>query len=108
MRSERLWPEQLQQQLIHVAVDRYQHSFGTASYQGHRGWYDFGIERDVAFASDVPIRLTRLDASGTNNQIAGVDDSDRVKPDGEYLYVLSSPDQDQWHGWDVFPWVRLS
>ncbi len=44
---------------------------------------------------------------GTNNQIAEVDESDRVKTDGEYLYVLSSPDQNDWRGWEFFPWIGI-
>ena len=35
------------------------------------------------------------------------DESDRVKTDGQFMYVLSSPDQTGWHGWDIFPWIGI-
>ncbi len=31
----------------------------------------------------------KVDYSGTNNQVQGVDEADKVKTDGEYLYVIS-------------------
>ena len=106
LQSDVLWPEQLQTLLVQTAAEINQYSFGNAFYQGARGLYFFGLEGDVILASAVP-EATGADFSGTNNQIAEVDESDRVKTDGEYLYVLSSPDQNGWPGWDIFPRIGL-
>ncbi len=101
--SDRLWPEQLQQQLIQRAVDAHQYAFGMPESA-----YYFGGEVFVSVLDVLPPLSTsgseslNADFSGTNNQLAGVDESDRVKTDGDFLYVLSSPDDHrQW--WNIFP-----
>ncbi|QDT08134.1 beta-propeller domain-containing protein [Planctomycetes bacterium K23_9] len=105
--SEQLWPEQLQQQLVQQAVQRHQYSFGTGVSRDN--FYD--VYRRDAFALDtlgVPASGVgdAPDTSGTNNQIADVDESDRIKTDGDYLYVLTTPEQTGWMGWNIFPWVE--
>ncbi len=97
-----LWPEQLQQQLTQKAIYHHRYSFGAAAYPGHDGRYYFAFEDGLALANAGP-----PDASTTNNQIAEVDESDRVKTDGEFLYVLSSPNQSDWFGWDILPWIEM-
>ena len=108
-----LWPEQLQQQLVEAATLQHRYSFGGPA---HEPWFDvradfFLIDDVLAPAivglsnGDVPENNT---VSGTNNQLAGVDESDRVKTDGEYLYVLTTPDEPDWFGWDILPWIDVA
>ena len=89
------WPEELDTQVVQLAVNQNRYRFGGASNDNPY----------LRFADD--IAATPLaesgDASGTNNQVAGVEESDRVKTDGEYLYVLSTPEPEHWFGWDLFP-----
>ncbi len=106
-----LWPEQLQQQLVQQAVQRHQYSFGVAEFDQHERRIHFDF-LDLAPGADPTVAIAEFDnaaenVSGTNNQIAEVDESDRVKTDGEFLYVLSSPDHDNWREWDFFPWFGL-
>ena len=96
---EVLWPEQLRQQMIQHVVSQNHYRFGGPVYAQPE--YRF-LEDDAIPSVAVP-----ADASGTNNQVSEVDESDRVKTDGEFLYVLSSPDQNDWVGWDIFPWMGL-
>ncbi|NND97943.1 MAG: cadherin-like domain-containing protein [Pirellulaceae bacterium] len=102
-----LWPEQLQQQLVQAAAQHHQYSFGRGASQDD--WYRVYTETGVLDDTTTPVATptTDSDTSSTNNQIAEVDESDRIKTDGEFLYVLSSPDQDNWMGWDIFPVISL-
>ncbi len=98
---EALWPEQLQQQLVQRAVDQNQYRFGAPFAAQYDERIYFGPDVPVASDSGSP------DVSGTNNQIAEVDESDRIKTDGQFLYALSSPDRNDWYGWDIFPWIGM-
>lgn len=95
-----LWPEQLAQQLIEASVDQYRFRFGSQYYEDFN--YRINEFHDPTVVADTS------NFSGTNNQISGVDESDRVKTDGEYVYVLSSPDSWDWHGWEIFPRIGMS
>lgn len=93
--SEHAWPEQLETKSIQIGVEQNNYQFGNSEQPIHL-WR----------AEDQPMILPSLpetDHSGTNNQITGVEESDRVKTDGSFLYVLSTPDQEQWFAWDIFP-----
>ena len=112
-----VWPEELDQQLVARAVENNRYSFGTLVNRNF--YYDY-------FGG--PLVLTAMSAmdanhlgstavqslSGfddTNNQIDGIDESDQVKTDGEYLYVLSAPDENQLFRWGglrlIDPWFGL-
>ena len=63
------------------------------------GWYGGGLEDDMANGGDNPPEAgnkgddeTPDEYSETNTQVEGVDEADRVKTDGEYIYVLSDRD----------------
>lgn len=93
--SANAWPEQLQTEAIQLAVSQNQYWFGTAS--DSLDHYRFELDGAVGATG------SSNDVSNTNNQVAGVEESDRVKTDGEYLYVLSRPEPTSWFGWDIFP-----
>ncbi|MEZ6087993.1 MAG: Ig-like domain-containing protein [Pirellulaceae bacterium] len=91
-----VWPEELEQILIERAIRSHQDRFG--GFFGDSLYWPVLYDFSIATASVVPPSVTdRVEA--TNNQISGVDESDRVKTDGEYLYVLSAPDDDQYLRW---------
>ena len=92
------WPEQLQNEATQLAVSQNEYWFGAAVEPLERYRFEIGDDFGPNVESD--------DVSGTNNQVAGVEESDRVKTDGDYLYVLSTPESTSWFGWDIFP--RLS
>ncbi|HOU54503.1 MAG TPA: beta-propeller domain-containing protein [Myxococcota bacterium] len=63
------------------------------------GWYRGGVAEDGATGGAPPPEAngpkddqTPDEYSETNTQVEGVDEADRVKTDGEYLYVLSDRD----------------
>ncbi|MGB7345010.1 MAG: beta-propeller domain-containing protein [Pirellulaceae bacterium] len=104
--NESLWPEQLQQQLIERAVNRHQYAFGSGVNAGYyyRDHFVYALaDTDLA----VPTAAPNENTSGTNNQLADVDESDRIKTDGEFLFVLSTPEHNGWMGWDIFPWIGI-
>ena len=79
--------EELEQFLLQDALSRYADLFGQKTWNHwyppfYRGEYLDAIPVQVA-ADNV-----RTDASGTNNQVVGVEEGDLVETDGEYLYVL--------------------
>ena len=94
-----LWPEQLEQQMTQFAVTQNQYRFGGPVYP----------QPEIRVLMDETLSTGSVspDVSGTNNQIADVEESDRIKTDGEFLYVLSSPDKNDWMGWGIFPWMGL-
>ena len=96
--SEIAWPEQLQAYAVQQAVLQNQYQFGSPLHSP----YDYRLRFDVALDAGA----TEADASNTNNQVAGIEESDRVKTDGDYLYILTTQEQESWFGWDIFP--RLS
>lgn len=104
--ADRLWPEQLRQQLLQRAVSQNQFYFGVGTSRYQRG-YHFENRFDDFVGLDIAEQAPVQDTSGTNNQIAEVDESDRIKTDGDYLYVLSTPEDSNWMGWDIFPWIGL-
>jgi len=65
-----------------------------ASNSGTQGPFPFFGPEDVnaldTMVEDFGAQLRPADFSTTNIQVAGVDEADIVKTDGEYLYVLSS------------------
>ena len=93
------WPEELETEVIQLAVDQHRYRFGGAA----------NTNPYLRFADDIPSTpmIESADASGTNNQIAGVEESDRVKTDGNFLYVLSTPEPEHWIGWDLFPRISV-
>jgi hypothetical protein len=91
--------EELQSFLYGDIQARYESDFGQpreCSYRIGEDYYPVGWPGDVIYRSDnlamqssasnAPSDVT---ASGTNNQVAGVDEADQVKSDGEYIYLLS-------------------
>ena len=112
--SDQIWPERTQQMLIEDAVNSYRYSFGTGTSFRYpiETYYTIdpfeGVAIGLGGPPDVLLDTTAgapRDVSGTNNQIAEVDESDRIKTDGEFLYVLSAPDQTHWGGWGIFPLI---
>ena len=101
--NEGLWPEQLQQQLVETAALNNRYTFGIGA--SSQDYYRYFEEDVFFFAVTDDAALATPDVSGTNNQIAEVDESDRIKTDGEFLYMLSSPDQNDWPGWGIFPFI---
>ena len=57
------------------------------------GWFGFGPELDVTFATEdsreSQSSKSEPSYSTTNIQVAGVDEADIVKTDGDYIYVLT-------------------
>lgn len=93
--TERAWAEELETQVIELAADQNRYRFGSPN-DIH---YYYRSDSDVFVNSN----SEASDTSGTNNQVAGIEESDRVKTDGDYLYILSTPNRDHWLGWDFFP-----
>lgn len=97
--SNRSWPEQVQQAVIESAVN------ANATYFGRfDSWYQpyapyptlmptfFSTASANSFIAEPRASLDRssLDSlTGTNTQLANVDESDWVKTDGEYVYIVS-------------------
>jgi uncharacterized delta-60 repeat protein len=80
--------EAFRQYLIYQAVKRYSYLFGTLYHPAFYGSVACCILRAQ---NDAPT-LAATDGvsySQTNTQVAGVDEGDTVKTDGQYLYVLS-------------------
>lgn len=77
---------ELEEFLIHDAEKRYGDLFGKEAW--HPPWPIRGLENDVlALADTYELRTDGTDFSGTNIQVAGVDEADIVKTDGQYLYL---------------------
>jgi hypothetical protein len=76
----------LTQYLISDALIRYQDLFGQPAW-----WWDFPYGRGI----DTIMPMAATDAatasafSSTNVQVAGVDEADLVKTDGQYIYMVS-------------------
>lgn len=84
--------EALQQFLIDTAVDRLQAQFGQKTY--HHGYYPpvFALDGQLGIEDAMP-RTTEIAAAGfdgTNVQVAGVDEGDVVKTDGDFIYVSAN------------------
>jgi len=92
------------QRLVEIGLRQYDHLFGQIVPEW--GWSDGPYYRIADGGDLLPTTLnfealggvtagspdvaeTDADYSGTNNQVAGVEEADRVKTDGEYLYVLA-------------------
>ncbi len=81
----------LRQQLIDQAVARYESLFGTP-YQWTPNYsiQPIGNLYATAFVdSGTTMLADSVDYSGTNDQVQGVDESDLVQTDGNYIYTLS-------------------
>ncbi|MEZ6113260.1 MAG: beta-propeller domain-containing protein [Pirellulaceae bacterium] len=81
--------ESLRQYLLDSAVARYRDQFGQpATWWAYPMYYS---ER-VAAVADAGISLdsANLSYQGTNIQVAGVDEGDLVKTDGEFLYIANA------------------
>jgi uncharacterized delta-60 repeat protein len=87
------------QYLISQAVQQYSYLFGTVRYP----YYYWGGPLLLALSGRVlaaaavdaatPAATATSDAAGysqTNTQVAGVDEGDTVKTDGQYLYIISN------------------
>jgi uncharacterized secreted protein with C-terminal beta-propeller domain len=85
--------------LIFEAIKNYKNTFG----QTYTPWWDYGwigrtinnniINFDGGLTSSVQITslaTTSADYSGTNTQVAGVDETDLMETDGKYLYMVSN------------------
>lgn len=106
---DQAWPEMVQQRLFQRAAISHSFSFGTTDSWSN--WFWRGIAGDVIAnpgdplnpgESGVNIDAKLPDFDGTNNQLAGIEESDRVKTDGNYLYILSAPDHQQLFRWGGF------
>lgn len=97
--SNRSWPEQVRQAVIESAVNANATHFGRFD-----NWYQhytpyptllptfFSASSASSFIADSRVSLDRstIDSlTGTNTQLANVDESDWVKTDGDYLYIVS-------------------
>jgi len=93
--------EELEQYLIDVALERYSRSFGR-EYHYNCYWVENGF-----YKSEPAIALLSADVqaanshSGTNTQVAGVDEGDLVETDGDFLYVLSGDELAIFDAWPV-------
>jgi uncharacterized secreted protein with C-terminal beta-propeller domain len=103
---DQAWPEMVQQRLFQRAAISHSFSFGTTDSWSN--WLWRGIAND---AISIPGSGAELntdptpqlpDFDGTNNQLAGIEESDRVKTDGNFLYILSAPDHNQLFRWGDF------
>lgn len=88
-----LQPDQsIEDMLIQQAVDQYQGLFGQAYF--HKWDYPdypvccFDSEPSLTIQSGV-VANAAADYSGTNIQVAGVDEADIVKTDGSHIYIVS-------------------
>ena len=67
----------------------------TAAGRGYGGWAVDSAEAPTAVAESASVAVNGADKSaggdysGTNVQVAGIDEGDIVKTDGEYIYVLN-------------------
>jgi uncharacterized secreted protein with C-terminal beta-propeller domain len=117
--SHQVWKGQIEQQLLEASVQQSGHQFGwfaQSIYPRYDYWYasdaiplrlavlnDAISQTPVTKASELVVagnssqltnsgsfnRTEDVDFSTTNIQVAGVDEGDIVKTDGDYLYVLS-------------------
>jgi hypothetical protein len=93
-------PDQLKAWYIETAVARWGDQLGTeASWAWWRS--DMPLRDGVVAlaASPTPSPAQSGDFSGTNNQVAGVDEGDRVKTDGQHLFVLAGDGVDIVDAW---------
>jgi uncharacterized secreted protein with C-terminal beta-propeller domain len=82
--------DELQQFLIRDANQRYGDLFGREAW-GWWSWLDVMIGGDPKLNPDALVEH-RGDYSTTNIQVAGVDEGDLVKTDGQYLYIGVGPE----------------
>jgi hypothetical protein len=80
--------EELERFLVNDALKRYEGMFGQQTWWcgWHYPWLRGG---DVWTMDTMAVPEGGQDYSGTNVQVAGVDEGDIVKTDGDYLYILS-------------------
>jgi uncharacterized secreted protein with C-terminal beta-propeller domain len=91
--------DELRQYLIDQAVAQYRYQFGThfvpiRFYPLEPGYF---LEANAGLKFTDPVGQIKVATaasdstsfSGTNNQVAGVDEADLVKTDGQYIYVFS-------------------
>lgn len=106
-----VWPEQLQQRLLELAVNGHEGQFGTFQpnffypYRRYMSSIDlpmFDLAVDSVSATSLlttasadTFEFDTEDFSTSNNQVEGVDEGDLVKTDGQFLYLVSNwTDQD--------------
>ncbi|MCL4202139.1 MAG: beta-propeller domain-containing protein [Pirellulaceae bacterium] len=74
--------EEIERFLLQDAANRYGHLFGQPTW-GYGPWSDAVYLSSSSRTTEV----VTADFSGTNVQVAGVDEGDLIKTDGRYLYV---------------------
>ncbi len=97
------WSAELRQQLLDAAVARYAGLFGQSAWWGWWGEdggdvirvFGGGVET-IAVGMDLSVAASQNSDSSnpenfsqTNVQVAGVDEADLVKTDGEYIYIVA-------------------
>jgi uncharacterized secreted protein with C-terminal beta-propeller domain len=96
--------ETLKQKIIDQQIERYKNLFGTTYTNYPWPIYHYGggfvlSGSAVTAMGGSPSSLPNVDSandySRTNNQIAGVEESDIVKTDGDFLYVLKNIGSDK-------------
>jgi uncharacterized secreted protein with C-terminal beta-propeller domain len=80
--------EELKQFVIDAAVERWRHMLGQRLPEFGQLAIDY-YRNAVTFSAPAAALAATADYSQTNTQIAGVDEADFVKTDGQYLYVVS-------------------
>lgn len=93
--------EELDQYLVDLAVQRYDHLFGTEVPQPTY-WNYIPVSHgdithlrysysalDSAYDEALTLSAGNVSFDGTNVQIAGIDEADVVKTDGEFIYVAT-------------------
>jgi inhibitor of cysteine peptidase len=76
-----------------TSLEELKNYIGNASQAEYYGGNTLGMQKSapVPAPQATGIYYTTSDYSTTNIQVAGVDEADTVKTDGEYIYTLSTP-----------------
>ena len=96
--AQRFQPEaEFEAWLVEAAVAQWGHLFGQSTYHYGLNWYTpvhfLAVDHaTTGLAAPDGANGFAGDVSGTNIQVAGVDEADLVETDGEYLYILSGQD----------------
>ena len=76
--------------VVDQAIAQIQKSERGACYQGYDDAPTAGAAGGGGTPSSSPSSPKGSESSGTNNQVAGVDEADFVKNDGQYLYIVAN------------------
>jgi uncharacterized secreted protein with C-terminal beta-propeller domain len=91
--------DQLKSWYIDTALAQWAGQLGNDAWPWHYWTVAMGDASGLASTSTGSSSAQSGDFSGTNNQVAGVDEGDLVKTDGEHLFVLAGDGVDILNAW---------